>query len=66
MILPVFHSECDGVASLNDLNENCKYWAEIGECSKNPSYMLQSCKKSCKQKFCTMEQGKNEGNFQAP
>nr|XP_006819343.1 PREDICTED: uncharacterized protein LOC102810139 [Saccoglossus kowalevskii] len=32
-----------------DLNPNCAYWASIGECQKNPEYMLQSCKKSCDQ-----------------
>lgn len=37
------------VATANepDEHESCGYWAEIGECQKNPSYMLQSCKTSC-------------------
>lgn len=30
-----------------DNHENCAYWAQIGECSKNPGYMLPNCKKSC-------------------
>ncbi|KAG2423790.1 hypothetical protein HXX76_015066 [Chlamydomonas incerta] len=31
----------------SDQNSNCAYWAGIGECWKNPNYMLQSCKPSC-------------------
>jgi len=30
-----------------DKNENCTWWAEIGECEKNPGYLLQNCPKSC-------------------
>mmetsp|Transcript_8757 Transcript_8757/g.10692 ORF Transcript_8757/g.10692 Transcript_8757/m.10692 type:complete len:93 (+) Transcript_8757:22-300(+) len=30
-----------------DQNENCDYWSSIGECEKNPGYMLTSCAKSC-------------------
>ena len=32
---------------VTDEHESCPHWAEIGECEKNPNYMLQSCKKSC-------------------
>ncbi len=28
-------------------NENCNYWAGVGECTANPAYMLTFCKKSC-------------------
>jgi hypothetical protein len=28
-------------------NENCEYWATIGECEKNPGYMNSSCAKAC-------------------
>ena len=28
-------------------NQNCKSWAEGGECAKNPTYMLSDCAKSC-------------------
>ena len=31
-----------------DIDENCKYWAEIGECVANPKYMLEGCKESCR------------------
>ena len=30
-----------------DNNENCEFWAENGECGKNPGYMLSYCQKSC-------------------
>lgn len=32
---------------LKDDNENCEFWASIGECKKNPRYMLSSCSLSC-------------------
>jgi len=35
------------VTNCGDSNTNCPYWASVGECSKNPSYMLPNCKKSC-------------------
>eukprot|EP00930_Biecheleria_cincta_P020960 TRINITY_DN15633_c0_g1_i2.p1 TRINITY_DN15633_c0_g1~~TRINITY_DN15633_c0_g1_i2.p1 ORF type:complete len:331 (+),score=64.96 TRINITY_DN15633_c0_g1_i2:76-1068(+) len=30
-----------------DLNAQCAYWAAIGECEKNPRYMLTMCQISC-------------------
>lgn len=30
-----------------DGHENCSGWADMGECDKNPNYMLSNCKKSC-------------------
>lgn len=35
------------LAELVDQNESCEFWASIGECKKNPRYMLQSCALSC-------------------
>mmetsp|Transcript_10722 Transcript_10722/g.16178 ORF Transcript_10722/g.16178 Transcript_10722/m.16178 type:complete len:514 (-) Transcript_10722:657-2198(-) len=32
-----------------DETKECAYWAKIGECKKNPNYMLTSCAKSCNQ-----------------
>ena len=32
-----------------DSNENCSYWASVGECDANPGYMLVNCKMSCDQ-----------------
>ena len=32
----------------SDENDNCGYWASIGECEKNPGYMLDRCQTSCK------------------
>jgi len=31
-----------------DMNRNCPYWAQRGECKRNPGYMLKYCVKSCK------------------
>ena len=33
--------------SCADNNNNCNYWSNVGECSRNPGYMLHHCKKSC-------------------
>ena len=30
-----------------DKNAYCGYWASIGECSRNPNYMLYNCTRSC-------------------
>merc|ERR1719312_1779792 len=34
-------------AGCTDLNAQCRYWATIGECGRNPKYMLKNCKRSC-------------------
>mmetsp|Transcript_9769 Transcript_9769/g.13814 ORF Transcript_9769/g.13814 Transcript_9769/m.13814 type:complete len:229 (-) Transcript_9769:181-867(-) len=34
---------------LTDKHGQCGNWAEIGECERNPSYMLTNCQKSCEQ-----------------
>jgi len=31
-----------------DENGNCAYWASVGECEKNPGYMLYRCQTSCR------------------
>ena len=33
--------------NLVDQDENCKQWAEQGECDANPDWMLENCQKSC-------------------
>jgi len=39
---------CSGSPSpCSDSHQHCQYWASIGECNKNPSWMLQNCRKSC-------------------
>ena len=38
---------CSIVAADEDQNEHCPFWASIGECAKNPGYMLSNCKPSC-------------------
>jgi len=40
--------EEEGVQACGDDNQHCAYWANIGECAKNPGYMLTYCKLSCK------------------
>lgn len=32
-----------------DESTNCPYWAEAGECTYNPNYMLKRCRASCRQ-----------------
>ena len=34
-----------------DMNPNCPYWAGIGECNRNPDWMLLNCIPSCKKKM---------------
>jgi len=34
-------------STCTDDNERCHHWASKGECDKNPSFMLDVCKKSC-------------------
>ena len=36
-------------SSCEDKHESCNGWASIGECTNNPAYMLNNCKKSCNQ-----------------
>lgn len=31
-----------------DNHESCQYWASTDECTKNPGYMLENCRKSCR------------------
>ncbi len=33
--------------SCKDENVNCPFWMEVGECQKNPGYMLYNCAHSC-------------------
>ncbi|CAL4108505.1 unnamed protein product [Meganyctiphanes norvegica] len=40
-IMRIEHLDC------RDWNEHCGYWAGIGECQRNPGYMLRMCPKSC-------------------
>eukprot|EP00978_Attheya_sp_CCMP212_P030230 scaffold110423_cov55-Attheya_sp.AAC.1 len=34
-------------ASCVDDDEDCKYWAALGECETNAPFMLEGCRKSC-------------------
>ncbi|CAI7799414.1 unnamed protein product, partial [Closterium sp. NIES-53] len=37
-----------GDGACTDSNAYCQYWAEAGECEKNPVYMHEACRKACK------------------
>ncbi|GFR41472.1 hypothetical protein Agub_g2162 [Astrephomene gubernaculifera] len=37
-----------GTPECHDTNEQCSEWAFFGECQKNPGFMKDSCKRSCK------------------
>ena len=43
-----------GADNCVDNNDQCHGWASIGECEKNPNYMLNNCKLSCN--VCTPSQ----------
>ena len=49
------------VAQCTDENNYCQYWSSIGECQKNPAYMLVKCKKSCK--VCTGKKIPNQSFY---
>ncbi|GJP37466.1 hypothetical protein CLOM_g21869 [Closterium sp. NIES-68] len=36
-----------GDGACTDSNAYCQYWAEAGECEKNPVYMRDACRKAC-------------------
>ena len=40
----IFLSECVNAES----DTRCNYWAGIGECQRNPEYMLRYCQWSCR------------------
>jgi hypothetical protein len=42
-----------GGSTCQDTHPNCGYWAGVGECSRNPAYMLTSCCASCAAGTCT-------------
>lgn len=46
VFLSTCHQSVEG--SCLDRNRYCEYWARIGECTKNPRYMIPFCCKSCK------------------
>ncbi|KAE8698218.1 Prolyl 4-hydroxylase 2 [Hibiscus syriacus] len=49
-----FDKDLSAGGNCTDLNESCERWAALGECSKNPEYMIGSpelpgyCRRSCK------------------
>ena len=55
---PVADSLSNDAVKCNDDNERCKYWASRGECTKNPDYMNEACKKSCNKCGATNDLGR--------
>lgn len=47
-----------------DDDTRCAGWAASGECSNNPNYMLESCKKSCKE--CSDEMIDDDMDYELP
>jgi len=47
---------------LKDTNENCQYWASIGECDKNPGYMSKNCALSCSSSKSEEEESPSQMN----
>ena len=42
------NESCRIVSDSGDCQQTkCAFWADEGECDKNPSYMLENCSKSC-------------------
>jgi len=38
---------CKDLYATEDVDDGCEYWADLGECQKNPDFMLEQCAKSC-------------------
>merc|ERR1712217_549922 len=36
-----------GQSGCQDANGQCSYWAQNGECTRNPNYMLANCRCAC-------------------
>uniref|UniRef100_A0A915IHV6 ShKT domain-containing protein n=1 Tax=Romanomermis culicivorax TaxID=13658 RepID=A0A915IHV6_ROMCU len=34
---------------------SCQFWAELGECSRNPRYMLDNCYLACNFRVCKIK-----------
>jgi len=51
------------IDNCSDENTACSYWAQIGECTRNPNYMSTNCCKSCKGagKVCNDDNASCEG-----
>ncbi|KAI2497533.1 Glutathione peroxidase [Fragilaria crotonensis] len=44
------------VASARDKSRGCYDWSELGECEKNPTYMLSECEDSCARRKAMLEE----------
>ena len=47
LVLPALTVSSASPTRGGDTNEQCSHWADLGECAKNPSFMLSSCAHSC-------------------
>merc|ERR1712190_228378 len=52
--------------SCQDSQQDCKYWASIGECSSNSAYMSQNCKAACNQCGSTSNPRRRRTNSENP
>ena len=39
---------CLNLSGCKDKHPSCPGWAQLGECGKNPAYMLDNCCRSCR------------------
>ena len=46
--LMVEDQEDKNAIECTDSHDQCNFWASLGECEKNPKYMLENCQASCK------------------
>ena len=53
------NAECVGATKCVDSNPQCRKWASVGECRKDPSWMLPNCKLSCN--MCSTERWIKKG-----
>lgn len=51
------------VSALADQHENCGGWAAMGECEKNPGYMLSNCQESCGGSFYDLKAMSADGSL---
>ena len=47
--VPVDPSEAiPDAPNCEDMDQHCEAWSTLGECEKNPQYMLVNCAKACR------------------
>jgi len=43
-----------------DLDDRCNYWASVGECFENPTYMLRNCANACRDRIALPMYGERQ------